>query len=450
MRIAWHGRWAAPKIPRFGTGDTRRPVVSHAPVRISDPEPQGSPGRSRDREPPAHAARRARPAACGRPLFLAPHGPSRPAQGRARDPRGDGSRGRPRDLDAGRPARGAVGRVRPLGAVRAGTAAVQGPPRPRHGARADPRGSHHRSCPPRAQELPPAAGQLLPDPDQVPRRDPPPLRRNARARIRHEGRLQLPRRRSVARGGLPEDVRGLQRDLHAPWPALSRGARRHRRDRRQRVAGIPRARRLGRRRDRVLGRRRIRREPRARRGVAAARAAPGRGGTVARGRDAECAHHRRRRETPGAGARAPAQDAGRRGHGRRPRRPAAARRPRTERAESRQARGRGEAAAHGGRRAHRRRLRQRTGIPRARGAQADRGRRPRGRRAFGLRLRREQARCAPHGRQLGTRPAGTRDRGPAQRRRRRSAARRARARSRSPAASRSGTFSSSAASTARP
>ncbi len=41
------------------------------------------------------------------------------------------------------------------------------------------------------QELPPAAGQLLPDPDEVPRRDPPAIRRHARARIHHEGRVQL-------------------------------------------------------------------------------------------------------------------------------------------------------------------------------------------------------------------------------------------------------------------
>src|SRR5687768_3337909 len=93
MRLTWQGRWAAPKIPRFGTGDTRRPVVSHAPVRIPDPEPQGSPGGSRDREPPSDAARRPGPAPRGRPLFMAAHGPARPAQGRARDPRGDEPRG---------------------------------------------------------------------------------------------------------------------------------------------------------------------------------------------------------------------------------------------------------------------------------------------------------------------------------------------------------------------
>src|SRR5687767_7137732 len=181
MRMTWQGRWAAPKIPRFGTGDTRRPVVSHAPVRISDPEPQGSPGRSRDREPPADAARRARPAAGGRPLLLAADGPARAAQGRARDPRRDESRRRPRDLDADRPTRRTVGRVGALGPVRSRAAAVQGSPRARHGARADPRGSRHRPRTPRAEELSPAAGQLLPDPDQVPRRDPPALRRDARA-----------------------------------------------------------------------------------------------------------------------------------------------------------------------------------------------------------------------------------------------------------------------------
>ena len=48
------------------------------------------------------------------------------------------------------------------------------------------------------QELPAAAGELLPDPDQVPRRDPAALRRDARARVHHEGRLLLPRRRGLA------------------------------------------------------------------------------------------------------------------------------------------------------------------------------------------------------------------------------------------------------------
>ncbi len=46
--------------------------------------------------------------------------------------------------------------------------------------RPDARGGHHRHRAARAEELPAAAGQLLPDPDQVPRRDPAALRRHAR------------------------------------------------------------------------------------------------------------------------------------------------------------------------------------------------------------------------------------------------------------------------------
>ena len=65
--------------------------------------------------------------------------------------------------------------------------------------RPDARGSHHRHRAPRAEELPPAAGQLLPDPDQVPRRDPAALRRDARARVHDEGRVLVPPRRGLAR-----------------------------------------------------------------------------------------------------------------------------------------------------------------------------------------------------------------------------------------------------------
>ena len=90
------------KIPRFAdrrhAPTPRRYGESpHAPVRVSDPEPQGSAGRSRDREPPAHAARRPHPAPRRRPLHLAADGPARPAQGRTRDPRGDEPRRRARD-----------------------------------------------------------------------------------------------------------------------------------------------------------------------------------------------------------------------------------------------------------------------------------------------------------------------------------------------------------------
>ena len=75
------------------------------------------------------------------------------------------------------------------------------------------------------QELPPAAGELLPDPDEVPRRDPAALRRDARARVHHEGRLLLPRRRGLAAGRLSRDVRRLHAHLHAHWASTFRAVR---------------------------------------------------------------------------------------------------------------------------------------------------------------------------------------------------------------------------------
>ena len=89
------------------------------------------------------------------------------------------------------PARAVAG-IGPLERVRTGAAAHQGPARARLRRRTDPRGSDHRHRAARAQELPPAAGELLPDPDQVPRRGAAALRCHARARVHHEGRLLLP------------------------------------------------------------------------------------------------------------------------------------------------------------------------------------------------------------------------------------------------------------------
>ena len=53
------------------------------------------------------------------------------------------------------------------------------------------------------QQLPAAADELLPDPDQVPRRAPAALRRDARARVHDEGRLLLRPRRRRPEGELP-------------------------------------------------------------------------------------------------------------------------------------------------------------------------------------------------------------------------------------------------------
>ena len=53
---------------------------------------------------------------------------------------------------------------------------------------------------------------------------------------------------------LPGDVRRLHAHLHAPGPEVPRGRRRHRRDRRHRLARVPGARAIGRGCDRVLRR----------------------------------------------------------------------------------------------------------------------------------------------------------------------------------------------------
>ena len=88
---------------------------------------------------------------------------------------------------------GTVGRNGPLGEVRRPVAEDQGSQGRRVLLRPDARRSDHRFRAQRAVQLQAVAGQLLPDPDQVPRRDPPALRRDARARVPDEGRVLLPR-----------------------------------------------------------------------------------------------------------------------------------------------------------------------------------------------------------------------------------------------------------------
>ena len=93
----------------------------------------------------------------------------------------------------------AVAGERPLGQVRQGAAALQGPQRPRLLLRPDARGGHHRPRAARGALVPRAAAEPLPDPDEVPRRDAAALRAHARARVHHEGRLLVPRRRRRTR-----------------------------------------------------------------------------------------------------------------------------------------------------------------------------------------------------------------------------------------------------------
>ena len=93
----------------------------------------------------------------------------------------------------------AVAGERALGAVRQGAAALQGPQRPRLLLRPDARGGDHRHRAARGPLVPRAAAEPLPDPDEVPRRGAAALRPHARARVHHEGRLLVPRRRTPTR-----------------------------------------------------------------------------------------------------------------------------------------------------------------------------------------------------------------------------------------------------------
>ena len=146
-------------------------------------------------EPSADAARRPHPAPRCRHLHLAAARPARGAQGRGHRARGDEPRRRARARRCRRCSPPSCGR-NPAAGRQYGPELLRFKDRHERDfcIRPDLRGGDHRHRAQRAEELPPAAGALLPDPDQVPRREPAALRRHARARIRDEGRLLLPRR----------------------------------------------------------------------------------------------------------------------------------------------------------------------------------------------------------------------------------------------------------------
>ena len=77
---------------------------------------------------------------------------------------------------------------------------------PRDGAGPDARGGDHRPRPRPGPFVQATADDPVPDPDQVPRRAPAPVRDLADPRIPDEGRLQLRRRRRSARRQLRRDV----------------------------------------------------------------------------------------------------------------------------------------------------------------------------------------------------------------------------------------------------
>ena len=86
--------------------------------------------------------------------------------------------------------RGLAG-IRPLGRHGRQHVPPQGPFRPRPLPRHDPRRGHDRHRARRAAQLQATAADLVPDPDQVPRRAAPQVRPAARAPVHHEGFLLL-------------------------------------------------------------------------------------------------------------------------------------------------------------------------------------------------------------------------------------------------------------------
>ncbi len=210
---------------RAGRERDRSPALSSGPdalVQLPPLHPPRSPRRCRGRLPQAPRPRG--DADEGRRRHLLLHADGLPvAQEDDRDrPRGDGPDGRPRGRPADRAAEGALGRVGAVGPLhqRRHPLPPRGPQGDRVRARADGRGGGDRHGPPLGHLVAAAAVQPLPDPDEVPRRDPPPLRPPARARVPDEGRLLLRRRPEGPRRPLRQDGEGVPDDLRALRPRV--------------------------------------------------------------------------------------------------------------------------------------------------------------------------------------------------------------------------------------
>ena len=154
-------------------------------------------------------------------------------QDRSGDPRRDGQGRGPGSGPAPGPARRTVDGIRPLRRHRRRTAALQGSLRAPHGAGHDPRGGHHRPGALRALLLQATALHDLAVQAQVPRRAPRPRRPGARARVHHEGRLQLPPQRRGSGRLLQPRVPGLREHLRPRRHQAHRGQVRHRHHGRQ-------------------------------------------------------------------------------------------------------------------------------------------------------------------------------------------------------------------------
>ena len=207
-------------------------VSRHAPDPIFLTYPQGNPGRGTDRLAPADAACGHDPASLGRHLFLAAAGLQGPAAAGRYRPRGTAARGPHPDADADLAIGRSVARERPLRRLRAGDAAHQGPARARPALRPDQRRADHRHLPLHRDIVPRAAADALSHPVEIPRRDPPAIRRDAGPRVLHEGRLQFRPDQGRRAARLQPALRQLPAHLRADGAEGDPDACRYRADRR--------------------------------------------------------------------------------------------------------------------------------------------------------------------------------------------------------------------------
>ncbi len=133
---------------------------------------------------------------------------------------------------------GSLGGQRPLDRHGRQHVPPQGPQGRRALPRHDPRRDHDRHRPQGAAQLQAASPDLVPDPDQVPRRAPPQVRPAARPPVHHEGRLLLRHRRGRSRRQLHQTPRHLRPHLQALRPELRRRRGRLRSHGRLRLAGV--------------------------------------------------------------------------------------------------------------------------------------------------------------------------------------------------------------------
>ena len=208
-------------------------------LHLLHPNPARGPGRRRGRQPPPARARLLRPPGRPRGVHLAAAGPADAAQDRGHRAPGDGRHGRPGGPLPGPPAGRALSGHRALGRLRPHP--VQAPRPQGRGLPAGPhpRGDVHSRGQGPLLLLQGPAGHRLPDPDQVPRRGPPPRRHHPRPRVRHEGLLLLRHRRRRPGRRLPGPPRHLRADLHPPGPGLRHRQRHGRRHGRIPLRGVP-------------------------------------------------------------------------------------------------------------------------------------------------------------------------------------------------------------------